>query len=600
MPRLPPLPNLVFDDNGLVRGEDFNDSYFSRDDGLAETKTVFLTGNSLPAAWQNKAYFVIGELGFGTGLNVLATWDVWNQTRPQNSILHIITVEGFLMDAKIAASTHRNWPELDVLSQKLCARWPVRAYGAQRLWFPEDRFCLTVLVGPCAQMLSSADFTADCWFLDGFAPARNPDMWNEAVLAQVGRLSKPGATLATYSVSGAVRSGLRDVGFDVARKPGFGSKRQRLEATFTGIKQETRPPSPDSAMVIGGGIGGAAMCDALARRGVPVDIIDPDPCGATKASGNPLALVIPRLDKGETRDAAFYRAAFLAALDAYAQMGEDCFSSVGAIERGQDEAARERLADLLADPPLPPTHISREATTGAIVHTRAGIAFPDRVLSHLKRDATRHHVAVARVERRGGLWCALDGNDNLIAQAHLCIIAAGTGVSILCDLGTDLGARAGQLSWAKLNVPLPEIPVSGAGYGARFGDRLVFGASYERLAPGTQSPPPVSSQNHVHNKNVLGKIAPELAAHIDLNSAAGRSSIRVTTPDQMPIAGPAPHSQDQLYVLGGLGSRGFSTAFLCAEIIVSQAFEEPSPVGHEIEDAVAPNRFLKRRARRGQ
>jgi tRNA 5-methylaminomethyl-2-thiouridine biosynthesis bifunctional protein len=598
MPRLPPLPNIIFDDKDLIKGIDFNDSYFSRDDGLAETKAVFLAGNDLPKAWHDTTCFVIGELGFGTGLNVLATWDLWNQTRPNNGILHIITVEGFLMEAHDAARAHAHWPKLGALSAKLRARWPTRAYGTQRVWFREDRLCLTFLIGPCDAVLASAEFKADCWFLDGFAPARNPDMWRADTFANIARLSNRGSTLATYSVSGAVRSGLTDAGFAVERKPGFGSKRQRLEGVYTGGTPKVESPTPRSAIVIGGGIGGAAMCDALARRGIAIDLIDPDPCGTTKASGNPLALVIPRLDKGDTREAAFYRAAFLAASDAYQHMGPDCFTQTGAIERGEDEAAQARLVDLLSDPPFPPSHMSREVGKHAIIHHRAGTAFPDRVLTHLKGAATRHPVPVSRIDKMDGFWRAFDGDDNVIAQADICIVAAGTGLGALCDFDMDLGARAGQLSWAKLDAPLPDIPVSGAGYGARFGDRLVFGASYERLETGSQISPPVTAQNHLHNQYVLGKIAPELAPHIDLPSAAGRTSIRVTTSDQMPIAGPAPQTDVGLYILGGLGSRGFSTAFLCAEIIASQAFGEPLPVSLEVKAAIAPDRFLKRRAKR--
>jgi tRNA 5-methylaminomethyl-2-thiouridine biosynthesis bifunctional protein len=598
MPRLPPLPTLRFDDNGLIHGETFGDSYFSRDDGLAETRAVFLAGNHLPHAWLHKSHFVIGELGFGTGLNVLAAWDLWTRTAPQNGILHIISVEGFLMDAADAAKAHRHWPELGALSDKLIARWPVRAYGTQRIWFAEDRVCLTLLIGPCDEVLAKADFKADCWFLDGFAPSKNPDMWTACVFQHIARLSKPGANLATYSVAGKVRTGLSEVGFDVRRVPGFGTKRERLEASFSAPVNAPPTAIPQSAIVIGGGIAGAALCDALSRRNIAVNLIDPDPCGRTKASGNPIALITPRLDKGDTREGRFYRAAYLMALDAYHQMGPDAFEVAGAREGGDDDTAKARLQDLLDDPPLPPTHLTA-GPSQTLCHVRAGIAYPDAVLAHLKGTATRHPLDVTRVERtKTGQWRALSADGAIIATGDICVVAAGTGVTIFHDFGTDIGGRAGQLSLAKLTGALPAMPVSGAGYGARFHDRLAFGATFDRWPLDTPSPPPVTADNHAYNRDVLAKIAPDLASEIDLETASGRTSVRVTTSDQMPIVGRVPDQDFGLYMVAGLGSRGFTTAFLCAEMIVAMACDEPSPVERGVAEALSPDRFAKRRAKR--
>jgi tRNA 5-methylaminomethyl-2-thiouridine biosynthesis bifunctional protein len=599
MPRLPPSPNITFNDVGLIHGVDFGDSYFSRDDGLAETRAVFLAGNNLPEAWAKSQCFVIGELGFGTGLNVLAVWDLWRQTAPANAVLHIITVEGFLMEASDAKAALQKWPELAALSEKLIARWPTRAFGTQRIWLDDDRICLTFLIGPCEDVLSRADFKADCWFLDGFAPSKNPDMWSSAVFANIARLSQLGASLATYSVAGKVRAGLVDNGFDVSRVPGFGSKRERLEARFGADAIIESHVRPQTAIVIGGGIGGAALCKALSRRAVTTHLIDADPCGRTKASGNPMALIIPRLDKGDTREARFYRSAYLMAIDAYNQMDLDCFARVGAIEGGDDAVAKARLLDLLADPPLPPEHMIA-GEDGTIGYLRSGIAYPDRVLEHLKGDATRHPVSIARIEEDGaGQWCAFDEHNAVVAKADMCVIAAGTGINLLHDFGTGLGGRAGQLSLAKLTGVLPKVPVSGAGYGAQFGDRLAFGATFEHWSLADQTPPPITAENHIYNRDVLAKIAPGLAGQIDLATASGRTSIRVTTSDQIPVAGPVPDNTTGLYVLAGLGSRGFTTAFLGAELIVAHACGEPSPVETSVMEALAPDRFAKRRAKRG-
>lgn len=600
MPRLPPSPNIRFDNAGLLHGEDFNDTYFSRDDGLAETRAVFLAGNKLPDAWAGRTQFVIGELGFGTGLNILATWALWQQTAPAGATLHIITVEGFLLDRLSAQTAHAAWPELAPLSEKLIARWPTRSFGTQRIWFMHDRVCITFLIGPCEEMLAAMSFNADCWFLDGFAPSKNPQMWSPAVLQQVARLSNPNATIATYSVAGAVRKGLSEGGFDVQRVPGFGSKRERLEGMLSSSKQSpdvAMQGKPQSAMIIGGGIGGAALCDAMARRGIAVELVDPDPCGRIKASGNPVALIMPRLDKADTREARFFRCAYLMACDHYVAMPSGCFDQTGVIEYGEDAKARARLVDLLDDPPFPETQLGG-GENETLVHLAGGSAYPDAVLTHLKGQAARHPLHVDRLLFVDNHWCAYALDGTLIARADICVIAAGTGVGRLCDFGVELGGRAGQLSLARVKGTLPKRPISGGGYAMGFGERLCFGATFERWDIANEAPPPVTTVGHLHNRNLLAEFVPELASRIDLGRASGRTSIRVTTPDQLPIAGRAPGSELGLYVLAGLGSRGFTTSFLCAELIASMACGEPLPLENQVVEAIAPDRFINRKAKR--
>jgi tRNA 5-methylaminomethyl-2-thiouridine biosynthesis bifunctional protein len=599
MARLPPSAQTTTDEAGHLVATDFNDTYFSRDDGLEESRLVFLKGNHLPDAWSEKSVFVIGELGFGSGLNVLATWDLWNQTKPKAAILHIISFEGFLLDADAARAIHARWPELEPLSQKLIARWPTRSYGSQRLWFPEDRICVTIVIGQCAQTLPQMRFQADCWFLDGFAPSKNPDMWSPSILDQVVRLSKSTATLATYSVAGPVRRHLEAVGFEVQRVDGFGSKRQRLEARRVSKDELDSPQSaPKSAIVIGGGIGGSAMCAALTKRGLHVDLFDADPCGRYKASGNPIALIAPRLDRGDTREGRFYRSAYLLACDTYSQMDELAFARVGVIERSPTPQDQKRLADLARDPPLAGDHLIGHEDDSALLHLKGGVAYPDEVLKSLQRDCVRHPVAIAALERREGQWWALSETGKCLAKADLCVVAAGTGFKSFVDLGDDLRARAGQLSYIRTPELTLDHAICGGAYAAQSGQNLFFGATFEAWPLEDQTPPPVSSERHAHNLTILSEIAPELASEVDVSGLSGRGSIRVTTPDHLPLAGKAPGDQEGLFVLAGLGSRGFTTAFLCAEIIAARALNEPEPVAEDLVEALRPDRFLERAKRK--
>lgn len=595
--RLPPEADIRFDDTGLIIGEAFNDSYFSRDNGLEETRKVFLEGCGLPEAWLGRASFTIAELGFGTGLNVLATWDLWCKHRQAGQTLHFITTEAFLMAAMHAAKAHAHWPELAELSQRLLARWPVRAFGSQRIWFAEDGFCLTILIGPALRCLQAMDFKADAWFLDGFAPSRNDDMWSPELLQEVARLCAPGARLATYSVAGAVRRGLETCGFAVSRMPGFGSKRQRLEAVWPG-ERAGAPAKPASVLLIGGGIAGAATAHAFARRGIRVALLDGDPCGQSKASHNPAALVMPRLDRGDTREARFFRAAYLSATSLYHSLGDEVFASIQVQELPGDDRDHLRLGDLAENPPLPPELLS-QIEGGGLLHRTGGLVYPDRLLPLLTQNATRHPVTAVALRFLDGQWQALNDLGGIVAQAEICVVASGTQLTRFVKLETELDGRAGQISLAQIDGPLPETALAGGPYAAAFHGQLLFGATFDPWDLARSDKPEVTVSGHSQNVETLSEIAPELAARIELKTAFGRASVRVAAKDRLPIAGATLSKAGEdgagLFVLGALGSRGFTTAHWLAEHVASLACDEPSPLEREVAAAVSPQRFELRR-----
>jgi tRNA 5-methylaminomethyl-2-thiouridine biosynthesis bifunctional protein len=627
MPRLPPDPALAFGPDGAPRALAEDDVYFSAANGLAETIAVFHAGCDLPAAWAGGAQFAIGELGFGTGLNALATRALWRRTRAPGAILHFVSVEGRPMPAQAAARALAAFPDLSPLSEELIARWPFRAAGAQRLWFAEDGFCLTILIGEVETMLSGRTEPMDAWFLDGFAPARNPSMWSDAVLGQVARLTKAGGRAATYTVAGAVRRGLAAHAFSVLKQRGFGSKRERLEAVKTApppprasLFPEAPTPHARSALVIGGGVAGAAMADAFARRGLAVTLFDDDPCGQTKSSHNPAALVMPRLDRGETPAARFLREAYLAALARLTALGPEAFEPCGVWEPAQDAADVQRLADFAADPPLPPALL--EVRADGLWHAGAGVAYPAAVVAALRVHATRRPERVAALIREGEDWIAAGDDGQRLAAAPLCVVASGPALAAFEQARFLPIARGrGQISAGPTSAP-PKHPSAAGGYVLPFGDQLLFGATHETLAPGEVAGP-VSPAAHAANLAELAALAPGLAEGLKPSQLWGRVSIRPTTPDRMPIAGPIPDEpayraafaslahgaipreaepapqHEGLHALGGLGSRGFTTAFLCAEIVASAALGEPAPTDRAAWEAVQPTRFLIRALKRG-
>ena len=202
-------------EDGVPVSRRFDDPYYARADGLAESRHVFLDGNGLADRFRGAREFRIAELGFGTGLNFLAAWALWREVAPAGARLSFTTFEGFPMTPDAQARALAIWPELDdLVAEMLVGRMA--------------DVDLRVIEGDVRETLPAWDGAADAWFLDGFAPARNPEMWGEALMAEVGRKTRPGGTFATYTAAGHVRRSLQVAGFEVRKTPGFGTKREML------------------------------------------------------------------------------------------------------------------------------------------------------------------------------------------------------------------------------------------------------------------------------------------------------------------------------------------------------------------------------------
>jgi tRNA U34 5-methylaminomethyl-2-thiouridine-forming methyltransferase MnmC len=314
-PWIPPPPPgpLIWRDDGLPQSSLYGDVYFSSVDGLAETRAVFLAGCGLPERFAEQPDFTVGELGFGSGLNIAALLDLWRREKPPNGKLHIFSIEAHPLDRDEAARILAHWPELGEAAQVLLDHWPGRARGFHRIDLPGFDAVLDLAVMDVVAALEAWDGAADAWFLDGFSPALNPAMWRDDVLAAVASRSAPGARAATFTVAGAVRRGLQAAGFEIAKRPGFGRKRERLEAWLPGARETT--PRPQTLAIIGSGIAGASLARAARAEGLSVTVID-DPDGVA-ASGNPAALVTPALDAGGGPRAALYAQAFARAVTLY-------------------------------------------------------------------------------------------------------------------------------------------------------------------------------------------------------------------------------------------------------------------------------------------
>ncbi|NRP70230.1 tRNA 5-methylaminomethyl-2-thiouridine biosynthesis bifunctional protein MnmC [Ensifer psoraleae] len=223
----PSQQSLEWHDGDMPYSKEFGDHFYCRTDGRLECGHVFLDGNRLPARWHAGSAFTIGELGFGTGLNFCETWRRWKKAPAAGKRLHFISFERFPMRAADTDRALSHWPEISEERRALVANWPQTPGGRVDLDF-SDGVLLTVVCGPALESLGASEHTFDAWYLDGFAPSRNPDMWSQELMQMVFDRTASGGTFATYAAAGFVRRNLEAAGFIVERRPGFAGKREML------------------------------------------------------------------------------------------------------------------------------------------------------------------------------------------------------------------------------------------------------------------------------------------------------------------------------------------------------------------------------------
>lgn len=583
-------PRLIWTDDGAPRSGRFGDVYFSQQDGLAETRAVFLAGCGLPGAWRERTRFCVAELGFGTGLNIAALLDLWRREGPADGRLNLFSVEGFPLSREEAGRALGAWPELAEATQALLDVWPDATPGFHRLDLPAFNATLDLAVGDVGWALSQWSGRADAWFLDGFAPSTNPDMWSDEVLDGIAARSAPGARVATFTVAGAVRRGLAERGFAVEKRPGHGRKRERLEARLPG--SPVAPSRAPSVAVVGAGIAGAALARAFAALGVRATVVEADRPGAG-GSGFPAALVTPRLDAGDDGIAALHVQALARARGLYAAI-PDALIERGVLQLEQAPRDAGRFAKIAAQPFWSEgamqvcdaaecaARLGEPVGCGGLWMRDAMAIRPHAVLDAWLEKAVRVSAHVAHIEPAGTGWRLLDEAGGLIVEAGIVVFAAGWGTAgLIPDLA--LAPVRGQANWVE---GVEAGPVAWGGYAAPTGSGLLFGATHDRGE--TEGGP--SEEAGARNLATVAARLPQLAARIAAaGEASARSAVRATTPDRLPLAGAVPGRAD-LFVLGGLGSRGFCVAPLLAEHVAAVATGAPSPLPGDLAARIDPLR----------
>ncbi|MDT8409968.1 MAG: bifunctional tRNA (5-methylaminomethyl-2-thiouridine)(34)-methyltransferase MnmD/FAD-dependent 5-carboxymethylaminomethyl-2-thiouridine(34) oxidoreductase MnmC [Wenzhouxiangellaceae bacterium] len=590
-------------DGGNLISPAFGDGYFSRQGGPAESQAVFIEGNHLVRRFDSldsHDLFVIGETGSGTGLNLLLAARLFAERAPANARLALISAEKHPLSKSDLERALGLWPELAPFSTRLLAGYPPPTPGFHRLHLA-DNIDLTLMFGDALDMWQQQRARVDAWFLDGFAPDRNPALWQPRLFSRIARLSGPGTTLATFTAAGAVRSGLAEVGFRIERKPGFGRKRHRLEGSVPGA-WKARKVRTGAALVVGAGLAGATTARALAERGWRVRVVDAGgiACGA---SGNRSGVVYTSPSGKATPQNRFYQSSYLHALGWLRRMdAEGCgigrFNDV--VQHITSARQKAKLDQALGSGHWPSSLLQRHDEFSVLMHG-AGYLQPRKwcqlLLDHPGIELRQHEIiSVAEdlpmLETAGG--CHLEADCIVLATAAAVNRMDGVDALPLNTLRgqvTECRATAASRQWARARCT--------SGYVTPAIDGIhCVGASFDPRGTDQQ---PIDADD-VANLEMLGKWLPrhwqELGgANIEVTGR--RVGFRCQTRDFLPAAGPAGGVNDdrQLMFNIGHGSRGIAGTPLIADLLVDYLSQTPLPVDEAIRSALDPQRFAARRAK---
>lgn len=626
---------------GAPFSEAFDDSYHPAGRAFAQAREVFLAGNGLPGRWQDRDDFVVLETGFGLGNNFLATWDAWRSDPRRSRRLVFVSIERHPLRREDLVALHADSP-LAAFASQLLAAWPPLTPDLHRLSFDEGAVELLLAFGDVEAWLPELLMQVDAFFLDGFAPAKNPRMWQPRVFKALARLAAPGATAATWSAAAPVRQGLATAGFEVSKVPGSGGKWHTTRARYAPVfvprhapaRRSSVPTGEKRVLIVGAGLAGCSAAAALSRQGWHGVLLDRHDAPARETSGNPAGLFHGTVHAEDGPHTRFNRAAALWLRPVVAALLRDdpsagSLQGLLRIELERDSLpAMQALAQRLRLPAdyvqaLDAAHADRLSGIGtgqpAWFYPGAGWVRPAALAAHWLREAGpsmewRGGCEVDRLDRVADRWRLLDAQGDTLDEADAVVLANAGDALRLLDVDWPLERVRGQLS----SLPeaafaqAPRLPVAGAGYVLPPVDgRIAFGATTQ--AGDTDGA--VRGIDHDSNLAQLARlgIAPSTFERAQLQ---GRTGWRWVARDRLPLIGGVPdfdaaatmaRSPDQprfvprkpgLFVFTALASRGIAWSSLGAEVLASWICGSPCPLEASLVDAVDPARFGVRAARR--
>ncbi|MFX4228463.1 MAG: bifunctional tRNA (5-methylaminomethyl-2-thiouridine)(34)-methyltransferase MnmD/FAD-dependent 5-carboxymethylaminomethyl-2-thiouridine(34) oxidoreductase MnmC [Porticoccaceae bacterium] len=682
--------DLEWDDQGQPRSRAFNDLYFSAENGLEETRYVFLKGNQLEQRWQNLAdgeQFVIAETGFGSGLNLLAAAELWLATAPKTAQLHFISTELYPMRREDLQRTLACWPELADLAAQLVDNYPALTPGFHRFELADNirvtlifEDVITALGELCptlaTEMWDYQNWGVDAWFLDGFAPSQNPEMWADQLFPLINRLSTDRATAATFTSAGVVKRGLSNWGFEIEKIPGYGRKREMLVARrnpeldidLSSRKEPHRNASacwhldaeqqgkPGSVAIIGAGIAGCTLSEALSRRGIQCSLFDAGDIGSG-ASGNPQAALYARLSPGAALSGSQACSTSGSASSPSTSMGGDledfCLHALeyaagyysrridrpelgdlcGLVQLARDDREAEKMARIgerfaNAKEFCKSIDVDEAGKLTGLNIASSGLFFSQsgwingpafcRQLLQTSGATLIPNTPITRIARFGDRFrlCSADSDQGEFDAVVLC-----TAMGSLEFADTEwlpLRPIRGQISFLQNQPetsPLKTVLCRETYLTPSYQGLQSVGATYDLDTDSSEVKPGDHQTNLAELQSLLGLDEPVRA---EANTLKGRAATRTTTPDYLPLVGNLPSLNrflDQyeiwrkdrkraipeahkghkgMYLNLGYGSRGFTYAPICAELLAAQIAQEPEPLPGALRKALHPARFLVR------
>ncbi|HEY6086345.1 MAG TPA: FAD-dependent 5-carboxymethylaminomethyl-2-thiouridine(34) oxidoreductase MnmC [Burkholderiaceae bacterium] len=620
-----------FSDPAAPRAPAFDDLYHPRSGAFAQAQQVFLAGNGLPSRWRGRARFTILETGFGLGNNFLATWAAWRADPARSERLTFLSIEKHPLLQDDLVRSHGRSPAPD-LAQQLLDAWPPATCNLHGVDFEAGRVRLLLALGDVQSWARELVAGVDAFYLDGFAPARNDSMWDRGVFAMLARLAAPDASAATWSAAHAVREGLQRAGFEVRAAPGSGGKRDITLARFAPRFRPPPPPGrvlprkvPTHALVVGGGLAGAATARALALQGIACTVLDAHAEPAAEASGNPAGLFHGAVMGHDGPHARLLRAAALVAapvMRAAAAAGVP--AGLDGLLRLEARLLLPAMQALLDRQALPASYVQALSAMAATQCAGAALSLPAwfypgggwidpaALVRHWLSTPCvtwRGSTPVQRIAHDGHAWSAFDAGDRTLASAPLLVLANAADALRLAGLPPAwLQRQRGQVSWTRNAAPAaPRIPIASGGYVLTLpSGQCLYGATSQ---VGDEDPSVRASDqrdNLAKAMRLIGEdgFPPAGEAH------RGRVGWRATSTDRLPLVGPVPDRdaprpsradaprllprRPGLWLHSGLGSRGLTTATLCADLIAAQVTGAPWPLEADLADAIDPARWLLR------
>ena len=595
LPQLPPEDAFISDE--ILRSKKYDDIYFSAENGLAETRHVFIHGTGLRERLAKQEHLIIAETGFGTGLNFLAVVAEVLLLESKSKI-DFVSIEGNPLSKDKVAVALRAFPELRPIYGQLLQQWPRRWLGVHHMSFLNGQISLHLHYGQAEYVLPTLNFSADIWFLDGFSPAKNPDIWSDNIIKQIARLSALNSRLATFTVAASVKSSLANAGFACTKASGFGRKRDMLTASYEKGIVLREKPRPRKVLVIGGGVAGCAVAGALKALGIEVIILEAAAQKGAGASGNPAGIVVPFLTVGDMIGARLSISCLADTrvfLDAH-----DLIISNGVVSLDHDNRKSSRQKKI-AEQGFPSdlavyktadelsVHCGLPVSSGGLLFESGAVIEPQKLCSHLSHGVERiHNAEFTSISGNTGVWNAHCEDGRIFEADHVVLCAGADLPPLLKIIGHDLGVcqvTSGQLSILPKTTELSalQMALNYSGYLTPVvNDHQYLGAGFNPTEDIS-----VSQKGHFHNLELMPVSLRQFAGQP--SGWGGRTSRRLAYPDRLPVAGIIAPG---LSVVSALGARGLTLARLIGKSVAQEIAGRPSILPYQIMMALHPRRFF--------